>query len=224
MIPGVLLYIVPGFFVLMIIEAFTQRKKQAPMETILWSIFFSFLVEVALFPINLLWNLSQVSLTDLSGTSIDSIAQKPFPIAISIALSVLLAGLLGFILVKLIDSKLGRWVVRKLNFNLEPGGDFWFETLKSKEGDWAIVYMKNGMVYRGQLITYTTDPNDPMKMLTLTNICTMVPKTSAEIEKECSSRQPCKNEHYRIVRNEAKKDNVKVLLKFEDILSIEIGS
>lgn len=204
LIPQVLLYIVPGFFVLMMIEAFTQRKKQSPMETILWSIFFSFLVEILLqFCVSVRKSLSPTA---------------------TIALSVLLSGLLGFVLVKLINSELGKWIVSKLNFNLEPGGDFWFEALRSKRGVWAIVYMKNGMIYRGQLINYTTDPNDPVKMLTLTNICSQVPKTPEEIKEDDKNRQPGQEKsYYRIVRDDTNKKKAKVLLKFEDILSIELG-
>lgn len=224
LIPEVLLYIVPGFFVLMIVESFTLQKRKPPMETILWSIFFSFLVGIILQPFKGIWNLAQVPLADLSGECIDSIAQKPLEPATAIVFSVVFSGLLGFILVKLINSGFGRGAVRMLNFNLEPSGDFWFETLRSKEGVWANVYMKNGMFYRGQVITYTTDPNDSVKMLTLTNICSMEPKTPEEIRKESEGKEPGETvSRYREIRNDTDNKNVRVLLKLEDILSIELG-
>lgn len=214
LIPQVLLYIVPGFFVLMIIESFTVQKRKPPMETILWSIFYSFLVEITLHFLRNAWYSSYVT----------PVTPKPLEPSTAITFSVILSGMIGFILVKLINSDFGCWIVRILNPNLEPRGDFWFESLKSDEGVWAIVYMKNGMVYQGQVITYNTDPNDPVKMLTLTNICSKVPRHQEEINEDRKANKADEEiSRYRIIRNDTDKPDVKVLLKFEDILSIELG-
>lgn len=228
LIPEVLLYIVPGFFILMILEAYTQRKKKSPMETILWSIFFSFLVEVALHLVLNIWSKLNTPVADLQNGNINAVKPLSLSPTVSIALSVILSGILGFVLVKFTGSKLGRWIVKKLNFNLQPGGDFWFETLKSQTGVWAMVYMKNGMVYRGQVSTFTADPNDSVKMLVLTNICSQIPKTPEEMRTPNPPPAPGQAaptpSRYRIVRDDTSKDHVKVLLKSEDIWSIELGT
>lgn len=247
LIPQVLLYIVPGFFVLMIIEASVQQKKKSPMETILWSIFLSFLVEVVRNALVALYNLAKTPLSGLQSGELDTILEQKPDTAAAIALSVLLSGVIGFLLARLMGSSLGRWIVRKLNINLEPGGDYWFETLRSGKGVWVIVHMKNGMVYRGQLSTYTADPNEPVKMLTLTQFQSKVkleepkgdpdaiPKEKLEevlermietgrIPPPADDHPAPKKRYYRTVRDETGKPDAKVLIKLEDILTIEFGA
>lgn len=217
LIPQILLYIIPGFFTLKEIEAYGPRKKMGQMETILWSIFFSFLVALMVGFLKWIWGGVRIVLLSLNLEAYLKFLKTGFGNTMDIGVSLILACLLGWLWIHIQKNKLGAKIVELMNANMEPGVDFWFEVMKAEEGAWAIVYMKDGMVYRGKLIKYTADANEPTKMMLLSNFSTQIRR-----EKPLQLDPPGTESRYALLRDETPNDHARVLLRYDDVLSVEL--
>ena len=80
-----------------------------------------------------------------------------------------LGWLLGFIKVKVTRSRIGKWINRIFDKNSETYPSVWNAAMDTANGAWAILYLRNGMIYNGIIDTYTIDPNDPVKEILLRN-------------------------------------------------------
>ena len=159
-IPEILLYIVPGFIVLKIVEHFTPRKQHPQLETILWSLFYSFLVALAVG-----WfRQSPAAPYAAQLTAFLGIPRSSLDVCAYIVTSILM----GLIIIQVTHSFLGKRITWLFNRNMDPGDDLWFEVLKVKGKVIATVYLKNNMVYMGWLTNFTSDPNDNSKLIVLT--------------------------------------------------------
>ena len=208
LIPEVLLYIVPGFIVLKIVESFTPRKKLAQLETVLWSLFYSFLITLATAVV--LWIYKRICLC----AKIESLEIKRGDnvyLAISLGLSLLI----GYIITKFSNSAVGEFFTKLFNRNLSTGEDVWFKSLQTKEGAWATVYLKNGFIYTGIVSKYTANPDDEKKLILLKRFRLMVrkkvPYTARKKQAFCT-----------VIDDKTDNESVRVLLKYEDIIAIEL--
>lgn len=208
LIPEVLLYIVPGFIVLKIIEAFTPRKKLAQLETVLWSLFYSFLITLATAVV--LWSYRRICLC----IKIEGIEIKKgdnIYLAISLGLSLLS----GFIITKFSNSVVGEFFTKIFNRNLSTGEDVWFKSLQAKEGAWATVYLKNGLIYTGIVSKYTANPDDEKKLILLKNFRLMVRKKAPYTARK-------KQAFCTVIDDKTNEESARVLLKYDDIIAIEL--
>lgn len=218
LIPKILLYIIPGFFTLKVIEAYGPRKKLEQMETILWSIFFSFLVALVMGLLRWIWGFVRAFLMTITWCANLKVLQNGFGNTMDIGVSLVIACLLGWLWICVSRSAIGEKIVSSMNENMEPGEDFWFEAMRAEKGAWAIVYMKDGMIYRGKLIKYTADANEATKMLILSNFCTMIRReTPLKL-----ADPPGAESWYALLRDETHNDEAKVVLRYDDMISIEL--
>lgn len=207
-IPKVLIYIVPGFIVLKIIETFTPKKKQAQMETILWSLFYSFIIVLA--SAVAIWVYEKICLF----ANIKSLEIKNGD-NVYIAISLVLSLIIGFIITKVSNSCIGEKITAAFNYNMSPGEDIWFKSLQTKKGAWATVYLKNGLIYTGIISEYTANPDDETKLLLLRQFRLMVrnetKRTLRKNTKFCT-----------VIDDKTKDESARVLLRYDDIIAIEL--
>lgn len=209
-IPEVLLYIVPGFIVLKIVEHFTPRKQQPQLETILWSLFYSFLVSLAVG----CFRQSPAAPYAAQLNSFLGILSKNADVCAYVIMSILL----GLVIVKVIHSPLGDKIAWLFNKNMDSGDDLWFEVLKANKNVSATVYLKNNMFYIGWLANFTSDPNDNNKMIVLTDYRAFI---RADFVDGTASDNPIQW-HCRELTGEHEGHNDRILIKLEDILTIEL--
>lgn len=208
LIPEVLLYIVPGFIVLKIVESFTPRKKLAQFEMVLWSLFYSFLITLATAVV--LWIYRRICLC----VKLEILEIKKGDnvyLAISLGLSLLV----GFIITKFSNSVIGEFFTKLFNRNLSTGEDVWFKSLQVKEGAWATVYLKNGFIYTGIVSKYTANPDDEKKLILLKNFRLMVRKKAPNTVRK-------KQTFCTIIDDKTDNESARVLLKYDDIIAIEL--
>lgn len=158
-IPEILLYIVPGYIVQRIIETFTSRKQLEQFHTILWSLFYSFVVAIMVSILKWLYVASNINLPFLANMDVRNTIKTIAYIVCSF--------FLGFIITKCTNSGFGVKVVNSFNPNMEPGEDVWIKTLSESNGAWVRVFMKDGMVYYGALRYHTCNPDDPRRFIVL---------------------------------------------------------
>ena len=206
LIPEVLLYIIPGFLILKIIEVYTPTKKHEQYETILWSIVYSFIVGI--------------EYSFLGGIIKSAFASATWSISISeskkLFLYFALAVLTGYLLVKLPKSCVGSWITKAFNANLNSAEDVWFDALHTKKGVWATVYLKNGLVYTGILSKFTADADEKDKLVLL---------KSYRLTKRNESADNVNNaivNYFLVVSDYSTDSSARVLLRYEDIIAIEM--
>ena len=156
-IPDLLLLIVPGYVTLQIREKYRLERKVDNFDAVLYSVLYSFIIGIAFSVIMCL-----LSIFGLSNST-------PTPDTIKQISYLLLAVCFGFILVKLPKSAVGVKIEKCFNKSLTPGANVWSKALDNPDGAWATVYLKNGLIYVGMLINYTSDPNDGNKEILLSN-------------------------------------------------------
>jgi hypothetical protein len=208
MIPDVLIYIVPGFIVLKIIEVFTPKKKLSQMETILWSLFYSFIILLASAVV--IWIYNKICLfANVRGIEIKQ--GDNVYIAISLGLSLII----GFIITKVSNSRIGEIITKAFNRNMSTGEDVWFKSLQTQKGAWATVYLKDGLIYTGIVSEYTAKPDDETKLLLLRQFRLMVrnetKRTLRKNTKFCT-----------VIDDKTEDESARVLLRYDDIVAIEL--
>ena len=219
-IPQIMLYIVPGFIVVKITETYTPRKKVSQYETILWSIFYSFVV-LLLYAFGAWAFRKMYSWICNKGCTI-TVSQE-----VRYLIYFLLSGLLGYVVTKLYNSKIGELLTKKVNPNIQPGEDVWFAALRSSKVAWVTVYLKNGLIYTGALTKYTSNPDDTDRLILLTNFRRMVRTKYPEHETQKENRicdwvaKKESNSFCEVIDDYIGNNEAKVLLKYEDIVSIE---
>ena len=236
-IPQVLLFIVPGFLALKLIEMMTPRKRLEQNETILWSVLYSFIVMI-------IYSLSQQGVSWLSSlcccpklseatTSIPNSQEQGNNLDYSkIAWHLVISVIFAFAHIKLFSSSIGVKISKMFNNNIVPGEDLWFKALKSKKGVYARVYLENGLVYYGILSDFTSNSDDDTKLIVLKKYTVFLgplrdkPETltSVVIKKLSEGSYNPKEEFFTVIRDY--KDNkdieARVLLRYDDIVSIEL--
>ena len=213
LISELLLYVVPGFVVLKLIEAFTPRKKVGQMETVLWSVFYSFIITIVYqfsgWVIN--WLIGRCFFCP-DGSSIKINIGNNLKVAIYLFLS----GVVSYLIVNFSRSTIGDKIAKKYNPNMALGEDVWFKSLKTEQGAWATVYLKNGMIYTGTLSKFTADADNDAKLILLERFRLMVRVQDA------SQSQTKDNQFCLVVDDKTDNTTSRVLLKYEDIIAIEL--
>ena len=201
-VPELLLLVIPGYISIKIKEKFGLEKKAESFDITLYSILYSFIIGIAFSAIKLL-------LGSLWASAVDFVEIE----AIKHLCYLLLAVLLGYILVKSPQTKLGNRLRSMFNESLSPEPSVWVKAMKNKNGAWVTVYLENGLIYTGMLINYTTDPSDADKEILLSNYRLAVrnekmPNTPADF---CT-----------VIEDHTNDPNAKVYLNHKVITAIQI--
>lgn len=162
-IPEILLYIAPGFVSIKIEEAFLPRKTHNRLDTVLFSILYSFIVGIvyqAVFAV------------------IFSSSNEENNVVIKQAVCLLLGVALGLFLVKIPSTRIGKGMRNIFGEGLSSASSVWVEAMKNPTGAWATVYLKNNLVFTGALNNYTMDPDEEIKEVLLSRYRLMVRKDS----------------------------------------------
>lgn len=238
-VPQILLFIVPGFLTLKLIEAMTPQKGLEQNETILWSILYSFVVMIiySFIQRGLCWLTSVCCcskviefITAITPPRLQEIENK---ISYSmIAWHLLIAVAFAYVHIKIFSSKIGEKITRFFNKNIIPGEDLWFKALKSEEGVYARVYLKNGLVYYGVLSDFTANSDDTTKLIVLQKFEVFYgplsdkPKTllADAVRKISEGTYNPEDEYFTVIRDYTTKEKpvARVLLRYDDIVSIEL--
>lgn len=162
-IPEVLLYIAPGFVSIKIEEEFLPRKTHNRLDTVLFSILYSFIVGIVYQTIF---------------AAIFPSSNEENNVVIKQAVCLLLGVALGLFLVRIPPTIIGKTVGKIFGEGLSSASSVWVEAMKNKTGAWATVYLKNNLVFTGALSNYTMDPDEEIKEVLLTNYRLMVRRDS----------------------------------------------
>jgi len=203
-IPDLLIYFVPGFVALRIRINYGMEKRFNSFDTVLYSVLYSFIVGIALSAI----------------TAITEAFEKEFVFrwfsdptrnTINNIVLLLLGVMLGYVLVKSPEWKIGSKIRGVFNSTIEPYSSVWYKAVNNPEtGAYARVYLSNGLMYDGILKHYTTDPDEEQKELVLTAYVVRVYQTDNSASLLAFDTENLGD------------NNASVLLKYSDILSIEI--
>lgn len=208
-IPSVLLYVVPGFVVFKMVEMFAPKRKQSQFETILWSIFWSFVVSII--ASLLFWIFEKIWQCDLPEVNANTAGDNGILLVIYLVLAICIGAALAI----LSNSKAGDRMLKKINPNMGVGEDFWFTVLKSDRGIWAKAYLKNGLLYIGVLRKFTSDPHeDKMILLTQTKL--------VALNKDYDINHSDELRFFKTVEDHGENEKAKVLLRLEEIVSLEL--
>jgi len=201
-IPELFLLVIPGYIALKIKQGYSLEKQMNTLDIILYSIVYSFIVQIAFSSISLI--ASRIGFLRFEWPNRELIRQISY---------LLLSVILGYVLVKVPKTMLGIFISKLFNKNLAPFSSVWIKAMKNDDGAWATVYLKNGLIYTGMLINYTTDPNEQTKEILLTSYRLCVQNTGADITPE---------KFFTVIVDHTDNPDSKVLLERSDILSIEI--
>lgn len=199
LIPQLLLLFVPGYIALSIQTKYLPKKRPDNFDATWLSILYSFIVGIAF---ELLRMIKNVVLPNKVIVGDGSLKHLVF---------LLLGVVLGFILTKVPNNILGKKISSVFNKNLDANIGVWETAMRQKEGAWVIVYLKNGMIYRGELRDFTDDPNTERKELQLYDYTLFVKnENKTSLEDEFS---------FLVEEGQA---NDRVYLQREDIIAIQI--
>ena len=201
-IPELLLLVVPGFISLRIKEKYSLERKHDRFDSIIYSLFYSFIIGIMYSVVRAI--LSSLILRIDSFMGLDKVKQAGY---------LLLSVPFGFCIVSAPKTRVGKWIDQHFNKHLSPEPSVWFKAMQNPNGAWATVYMKNGMIYTGQLMYYSTDPEEEERAILL-----------------CKYRLSIQNENMvqssgdfsTIIVDNLDKEDSKVYLDFSNIISIEI--
>lgn len=199
-IPELLLYYIPGYISLRIKEKYCPEKRRDEYNSTAQSIIYSFIIGIVFYFIELIT-------TEVFKSSFFILLDQRFHQLIHL----LLAVLLGFFLVRFSSSRIGTFVLKRFNKTLDPSPSVWIKALKNEEGAWATVYLRNGLIYIGKMKYYTTDPDDQKLILLYSYRLCVRDKEESTPERFCQE-----------IKDTTTDSNSKVLLNYEDIISIEI--
>lgn len=201
-IPELLLVFIPGYIALKIRQKYGLRKKTDTFNSVLYCILYSFFVGLVFSVIcGLLPAYSRIRKILSNNITVKQVSY------------LCLALLLGYCLVRVPETKIAKKIARKFNNHLSQEPTVWDKALQADDGAWATVYLKNGMIYRGTLDYYTSDPNDEIKEVLLSEY-TLAIRNEKPVE---SSEEFC----LQISAYESD-ENAMVLLNKDDIFAIEI--
>ena len=198
-IPQLLLLFVPGYIALIIKTKYLPQKKPDSFDATLYSILYSFIVGIAF---QLLRQIKNYMLPNIVLLGNDYWKQLVY---------LMLGIALGYCLVKIPRTQMGKTVSRWFNNHLDVNSGVWEKAMRNEKGAWATVYLKNGMIYVGELIFFTDDPNDEKKELILQNY-DMYQKNEGPISQASGFS----------VIIESGRENDRVYLQREDIIAIQI--
>ncbi len=200
-IPELLLLFIPGFITLRIKEEFSFEKKHNKFDSVMYSVLYSFVIGIVYYAIQSLINY----FSPIQGTFLDQkTAKQIFYLLISL--------ILGYLLVRLHETKVFNKLEKKFNNHYSHKPSVWVSAMENKEGAWATVTLKNGMIYMGKLIAYSSDIDFEGKALILSNY-----RFCIKNEKQISDPA-----HYCIEIENKDSDDDKVYLNGNDIISVEI--
>ena len=156
-IPELLLLFIPGYIAIKISEKYGLEKKKENFDIIVYSILYSFIIGIIYSIIMFLLKRFCDASAFLERTTVKQ------------TVYLVLAVGLGYFLVKVPPTWLGRFVRKRFNKNVSPEPSVWIKAMKHTKGAWVTVYLENGLIYTGKLIYYSVDPNDEKKELLLSN-------------------------------------------------------
>lgn len=201
-VPELLLLVVPGFISLRIKEKYCVETKKDSFDSSLYCIFYSFIIGIVYSTVVFLFSLF-----------INNVKEFFENESVKSACYLLLSFLFGLVLVHFPKTTIGQKINKSYNKNLSSEPTVWMKAMQNEEGAWATVYLKNGMIYTGKLINYSTDPNDEKRSILLYNY-----RLSVRNEGGISSPSGfCRD-----VKDNTEVDDCKVFLDGDNIISIEI--
>ena len=201
-IPELLLLFIPGYISIKILEKYGLERKKEHFDIIIYSILYSFIIGI-IYSI-IIFFLKHFCVTISAFLEITTVKQTVY---------LVLSVVLGFVLVKVPPTWMGKFIRGSFNKNVSPEPTVWVKAMKNTEGAWVTVYLENGLIYTGKLIYYTIDPDDERKELLLSNYRLSV-RNNAEVGK---SDEFCFD-----IDDNTKDDKAKVFLSWDVITSIEI--
>ena len=202
-IPQLLLLIIPGFIALVIQDEFEPKKKRDDTHIALYSVLYSFIIGTVF---KLL-----VSLSGIFFVHLDEFLNRHEEV---VNLSyIVLAIIMGAVLTKFPRSRIIRKFFNWLNPASSPEPSVWTKAMKKEHGAWVTVYLDNGMIYTGQLINYTDDPNEEQEEILLSNFRLAI---------KCDLENSCNEDFCRVITDYTEKDSAQVYLKNGNIIAIEL--
>ena len=202
-VPELLLLFIPGYISIKILEKYGLERKKEHFDIIVYSILYSFIIGI-IYSI-IIFFLEHFCVTINTFLERTTVKQTIY---------LVLAVVLGFILVKVTPTKFGGFIRSCFNKNVSPEPNVWIKAMKNTKGAWVTVYLENGLIYTGKLIYYTIDSDAERKELLLSNYRLSV-RNNAEIE--------TRDEFCFDIDDNTKKDNAKIFLSLDLIISIEIN-
>ena len=157
-IPELLLYVIPGYVMLRIIERFSLAKRKDSFNTLLYSVLYSFIINIIVSTLVLILRCIITGYNSLS-PNVSELIYQSMCIVFSVVISL--------IIIKTSSTSIGKKVFHYFNPNLEQYPNVWVKALLSEKGAWAKVYLDDETVYFGELTNYTSDPNDDRQELLL---------------------------------------------------------
>lgn len=123
---------------------------------------------------------------------------------------------LGIVITKIPKTRIGHKFGLFLDKHNSTMATVWESVMQNDNGAWAKVFLRNGMVYLGQLINYTTDPDEPVQEIALYAF-SMYIRNEKDFDVDDLKT-------FLIAIEDANSTNKmeKVLLKRDDIVSIQI--
>ena len=209
-IPDVLLYIVPGFLTEKIVETFTPTRQRSEYETTLWSLLYSFLVKIS---VDIFQACFKIAIEIFHPNCTAEIYFSNFE-SWRIAVYIVVAIIVGMLIVRVTKSKAGTNIAQLFNSNFCPTESVWLRLMEECDGRWATVITKDGFKYIGVIKNYTLDPDDSTKEIALISYKYFIKKTPDSDIYDFSDTP---------VIDYTTKIDAKVLLKYEDILSIHLN-
>lgn len=208
-IPEILLLFLPGYIALRIKEKYTLGKKADNLNMIILSVLYSFIIGLFYSVLGVFYSIhEEFFLRIFSQNLVTHNITKQL-------LYYILAIFFGYFLVKKSTTKLGNKITKFFNRDIIPKPSIWIEAMKNSETSWVKVYLKNGMMYRGELIDYTLDSNDSIKKLLLCNYKLYIRSNNNENNKS-------KDILVKVNSDSTNNHKARVLLNGDTIDSIEI--
>lgn len=206
-IPQIMLMFIPGYIALRIEELYRSKKRHDHYDTTAYALLYSALVKM-------MYSVAKFAIG--KAPHIWKIVQENELIKEELKLGVyfMLAAFLGYLLVKLPSSSVGKRISKCYNKKLVSYETVWEKALENyQNGAWAQVYLKNGMMYTGKLVNYSANPNDSLREIMLTDCTMSIVKDMKNVNTSSDFQIAIKGEDQVIDR---------VLLNANDIISIEI--
>lgn len=197
-VPELLLLVIPGYISLRLKEKYGIEKQRDEFNSILHCLMYSFIIGLIYSIIVALTSKCPELSLFLSNDLVKQIT------------ILFLAVLFGLFLTKQSEWKVSKWILKIFNKNLAPDASVWIKAMENTSGAWATVYLKNGFIYTGKLINYTTDPNEELKEILLYDF-------RLALCCESNSGASC-----HVLKDNTSREGSKVLLRYDNIDSIEI--
>lgn len=197
-ISQVLMYIIPGYVTLRIREEYGLKRQHKEYGRVLSCVLYSFLIQLIYEFITQICRKAVL----LEQLIVTINTNETFRVFIYIVISIIL----GIFLIHFPNTCFCKWIVKKfLNKNVTPTPSVWIDAMVAPNGAWAIVYLSNGLIYRGQLLKYSSDL-DIDKDILLYNY----------------SLLKAKHGEFQVVYDFSTQNKYRVYLSYRDIVSIEI--